>query len=64
MKLILVGAVAALVIGLMAAGPVVLVLLVMIAPLLVLGMASGWALTHGGSGAAGRRQVVTPARRR
>jgi hypothetical protein len=56
MKLILAAAVAVALVGLVAVGPVALGLVVMIAPLVILAMASGWGLAHGAGGAIHRRQ--------
>jgi hypothetical protein len=71
MKSIVAGAVAALVIGLAIATPFIVILLILIAPLVVLGLASGWGVVHGGSGAVRRRRevirgrhVVTPGHQR
>ena len=71
MKSIVLWAVAVPLIGLAIAVPFVAVLLVMIVPLVMLAMASGWGLVRGGGRSTGRRQpvmrgrhVVTPGHRR
>jgi hypothetical protein len=58
MKSIMLGAVAALVIGLAIVGPFILVLIVLIAPLVALTMVSGWGAAHGASPSVDRRRTV------
>lgn len=63
MKPILAAVLAIPVIGLAIAAPIVLALVVMVAPLVLLALVSGWGLFHGTGAAFTRRRHAHPAER-